>query len=187
MAISKVVYGATVLVDLTSDTVDAAHLAKGYTAHDAAGNPIVGTLEQQGSRQESGNLLEGITPSLLNGATQSGKTYVIPSGGSYGTNYIEYVLDVPTLMSDTAYFLIVYAKTDEGGESIDSVLYRQNADGSIGSDYKTGMYLETEPSFRSVSFNMIPAGARPTKLVITGTAGDYTSSISSITLMALDA
>lgn len=43
MAISKVVYGAKVLVDLTSDTVDAAHLAKGYTAHDAGGEAVSGT------------------------------------------------------------------------------------------------------------------------------------------------
>ena len=43
MAISKVVYGTTVLMDLTSDTVDAAHLAEGHIAHDAAGNLIVGS------------------------------------------------------------------------------------------------------------------------------------------------
>lgn len=55
MAISKVVYGTKTLVDLTSDTVDAAHLAAGYTAHDAAGNLIVGTLGQQTKK----NLLKG--------------------------------------------------------------------------------------------------------------------------------
>lgn len=45
MAISKVVYGATTLVDLTSDTVTADKLAKGYTAHDKAGNAVTGTAE----------------------------------------------------------------------------------------------------------------------------------------------
>lgn len=44
MAVSKVVYGATVLVDLTSDTVDAAHLVQGYTAHGADGTAITGTM-----------------------------------------------------------------------------------------------------------------------------------------------
>lgn len=34
----------TTLVDLTADTVDAAHLAEGYTAHDASGAPITGTM-----------------------------------------------------------------------------------------------------------------------------------------------
>ena len=42
--VSKVVYGTTVLVDLTADTVDAAHLASGYTAHGADGAQVSGTL-----------------------------------------------------------------------------------------------------------------------------------------------
>ena len=33
----------TVLLDLTSDTVDAAHLASGYTTHDKSGAAITGT------------------------------------------------------------------------------------------------------------------------------------------------
>lgn len=44
MAVSKVVYGTTTLVDLTSDTVDAAHLASGYTAHGADGEAVSGSL-----------------------------------------------------------------------------------------------------------------------------------------------
>lgn len=44
MAISKVNYGSNVLMDLTGDTVDAAHLAEGYTAHNASGEPITGTM-----------------------------------------------------------------------------------------------------------------------------------------------
>lgn len=41
---SKVVLtDGTVLIDLTSDTVDAAHLLASYTAHGADGAPIVGT------------------------------------------------------------------------------------------------------------------------------------------------
>jgi hypothetical protein len=36
-------------VDLINDTVDAAHLAQGYTAHDSAGNAIVGTMSGGGS------------------------------------------------------------------------------------------------------------------------------------------
>lgn len=41
---NKVVYGTTVLVDLTEDTVDAGALIDGYTAHAADGSVIVGTL-----------------------------------------------------------------------------------------------------------------------------------------------
>lgn len=41
---SKVVLATgEVLIDLTADTVDAAHLLSGYTAHDDSGAPITGT------------------------------------------------------------------------------------------------------------------------------------------------
>ena len=54
MAVNKVVYGTTVLVDLTKDTVTADKLLKGATAHDASGEPITGTLEA-GSGGSSNN------------------------------------------------------------------------------------------------------------------------------------
>jgi len=40
--ISKVVYGNDVLIDLTADTVDAAHLLSGYKAHAADGEQVTG-------------------------------------------------------------------------------------------------------------------------------------------------
>jgi len=40
---NKVVYGGTTLIDLTADTVDAAHLLSTYTAHDKSGAPITGS------------------------------------------------------------------------------------------------------------------------------------------------
>ena len=43
MAISKVVYGSTTLLDLTGDTVTASDLASGVTAHNSAGEAITGT------------------------------------------------------------------------------------------------------------------------------------------------
>lgn len=43
---NKVEIGNDVIIDLTSDTVTAAKLAQGYTAHDASGAPITGTLEE---------------------------------------------------------------------------------------------------------------------------------------------
>lgn len=48
MAVNKVVYGTTVLVDLTEDTVTVDKLAKGITAHDKTGAKITGTLESGG-------------------------------------------------------------------------------------------------------------------------------------------
>lgn len=44
MAVNKVVYAGTTLVDLTSDTVTPETLAEGVTAHDASGSIITGTM-----------------------------------------------------------------------------------------------------------------------------------------------
>ena len=41
--INKVVYGGNTLIDLTSDTITAADLAEGITAHDKSGATITGT------------------------------------------------------------------------------------------------------------------------------------------------
>lgn len=178
MAISKVVYGATVLVDLTSDTVDAEHLANGYTAHDAGGNLIVGTLEQQAD----GNLLSGVTPKFLNGVTQSGNTYTIPEGGEYGTEYIEYQLDVPKLNHDEEYCLLAYGHTQTGYRSLSAELH---FDGGVASGSSSLLFTAT-PSAKAVSFNFA-SGAKPTKLVIKAASSNGGSvDISNIILMTLD-
>lgn len=44
MAVSKVKYYGETLIDLSGDTVAPEKLLKGVTAHDANGDPIVGTL-----------------------------------------------------------------------------------------------------------------------------------------------
>ncbi len=48
MAINKVVLNNEVQLDLTADTVDASHLATGYTAHNSAGELITGTMSGGG-------------------------------------------------------------------------------------------------------------------------------------------
>ena len=48
MAVNKVVYDNNTLIDLTSDTVTADKLAQGYTAHDASGAAITGTMSGGG-------------------------------------------------------------------------------------------------------------------------------------------
>ena len=51
MAVNKVVLGENTLIDLTADTVSADKLSKGVTAHDMAGEPIVGTMEAGGGKE----------------------------------------------------------------------------------------------------------------------------------------
>lgn len=49
MAINKVIYGTSTLIDLTADTVATDTLGKDTTAHDKSGTGITGTLEGGGS------------------------------------------------------------------------------------------------------------------------------------------
>ena len=49
MAINKVIYGTSTLIDLTTDTVAVDTLGKDTTAHDKSGVEIIGTLESGGT------------------------------------------------------------------------------------------------------------------------------------------
>lgn len=75
MAYNKVVYGSTVLIDLTADTVDAAHLQDGYTAHDASGAAITGTCTYDADTSDAdavaANILYGKT-AYVNGSKVTG-------------------------------------------------------------------------------------------------------------------
>lgn len=65
MAINKVVFGNDVLIDLTADTVDAAHLLTGHTAHDKSGAVINGActydLDTSGATASQAEILAGET------------------------------------------------------------------------------------------------------------------------------
>lgn len=53
MAISKIVYSGRTLIDLTSDTITADKLKKGYTAHGADGEVINGSCEHDANTQDA--------------------------------------------------------------------------------------------------------------------------------------
>lgn len=63
--INKVVYGNTVLIDLTADTITADKILVKYTAHDAAGNLITGTCDFDVNSQDAtvavAEIIEGKT------------------------------------------------------------------------------------------------------------------------------
>ena len=63
MAVNKVVYGTTVLVDLTEDTVNASDLAKGITAHGANGELVTGNLKENNLHSDSTTVDKYITAS----------------------------------------------------------------------------------------------------------------------------
>lgn len=69
MAVNKVIYGTTVLVDLTQDSVTADALVEGKTAHGADGEPITGTnpyakAETDATVDEQAELIQQIKTAL---------------------------------------------------------------------------------------------------------------------------
>lgn len=53
MANNKVVFGSTVLIDLTADTVTADKILTNYTAHDSSGTTITGTCDYDVNSQSA--------------------------------------------------------------------------------------------------------------------------------------
>jgi hypothetical protein len=76
MAVSKIVIGDVVELDLEKDTIKADKLLKGYTAHDKDGNPITGTCEFDANTSNStateDEIVEGAT-AWANGVKLEGK------------------------------------------------------------------------------------------------------------------
>ena len=83
MAVNKVILGEDTLIDLTADTVSADKLSKGVTAHDMAGEPIVGTMEAGG------------------GASADEATIITNAEGKLetviGGKYVDALVDGPTI------------------------------------------------------------------------------------------
>lgn len=77
MAINKVVYDGSTLIDLTADTVTAATLAKGSTAHDKSGNEITGTMESGGGGLLSGFSKIATGTHTLSSAVAGGSTFTV--------------------------------------------------------------------------------------------------------------
>ena len=101
MAVNKVVYGTTVLVDLTEDTVTADKLLKGATAHDASGEPITGTLEP-GSGGSSDNNCEAYHITSASAKLNFKTTGTVKVWG-YGTATSGYSTSVYAFVGDGYY------------------------------------------------------------------------------------
>lgn len=112
MAISKVVAGGEVLLDLTKDTVSEETLAKGVTAHDKAGNQITGTNTYDVDTSEltagAAEILEGktaaaggqvLTGTMPNNGAVNGEiaektaAYTIPVGFHDGSGSVSIAAD----------------------------------------------------------------------------------------------
>lgn len=107
MAINKVVYGNNTLIDLTSDTVTADKILKGYKAHAASGEQIVGTstfdADTQDATATADEILAGetaynkgnkVTGTMKNNGAVAGKittkagAYSVPQGYHDGSGKV---------------------------------------------------------------------------------------------------
>ena len=79
---NKIIFGNEVLLDLTSDTVDAAHLLKDVTAHDKSGAQIVGTCEFDSDTSDANALASEILETKSAYALGNKLTGTMPNRGA---------------------------------------------------------------------------------------------------------
>ena len=108
MAISKVVYGGKILIDLTGDTVTADKLLDGFTAHGKDGEPITGACDFDVNSGDGtaavAEILNGktayargtkLTGTMKNNGAVAGTIstkadkYTIPQGYHDGSGYVQ--------------------------------------------------------------------------------------------------
>lgn len=108
MAINKIIYGGTTLIDLTGDTAQASHILSGYKAHSRTGEQITGTCAYDVDTSEAtataDEILSGqtagvngsmVTGTMTNNGAVSGTistkagTYTIPQGFHDGSGTVK--------------------------------------------------------------------------------------------------
>lgn len=82
MANNKVVFGSTVLIDLTADTVTADKILASYTAHNAAGDVITGTCDYDVNSQDATVKVAEILTGKTAYARGSKLTGTMPNNGA---------------------------------------------------------------------------------------------------------
>lgn len=104
MAISKVIYGDTTLIDLTSDTVEADAMLSGVTAHGANGEQIYGTMSQVTPATET-PLMDG-TAAVGTSIKYAREDHIHPHDSSIPTK-------VSDLTNDSGFIAAPSANVDE--------------------------------------------------------------------------
>ena len=130
-----------------------------------------------------------MTPSLFNGATQSGKTYIIPGSNGENAKYLEYQLDLPTLTSDTVYRISLSGGTTEDGKycTLSVNIDYLESDGSAS--FEEGEFVIDSVSSSRCADVELASGVKVTGLAISSYPyqNNQSAIVSNITLVALDA
>ena len=80
--VNKVIYGGTTLIDLTADTITAADLQSGVTAHDKSGATITGTNTYDSDTSEDNAVVAEILSGKTAHARGTALTGTMPNNGS---------------------------------------------------------------------------------------------------------
>ena len=213
MAVNKVVYGTTVLVDLTEDTVNASDLAKGITAHGANGELVTGNLKENNLHSGSTTVDKYITASnnyvKLSGEAKNdtiirqGTVYsLLAKQSEFGDALASDVAKGKTFTSADGFKIT--GKMESGGTvasddnceayhitSASTALSFKRTDGTIkvwGYGYKSlGMYQKTVYAFCGDGYYTGSSYMNPTKTSVTwGLNSDGTLSGLPSGLTALD-
>ena len=82
MAVNKVIYAGSTLIDLTADTITAADLAEGVTAHDKSGEIITGTNTYDSDTSDDTAAVAEILVGKTAHARRTKLTGTMPNNGS---------------------------------------------------------------------------------------------------------
>ena len=119
---NKVIFGDTVLIDLTADTVTPDKILAGFTAHDQSGAAITGTCEFDVDSGDATVQVAEILKDKTAYARGAKLTGTMPTGVSFYTfACISYLVDVsrsdvdpePNLLKFTTY-LTMFPKVQQG-------------------------------------------------------------------------
>lgn len=111
MAVSKVIYGGTTLIDLTTDTVVANKVLTGYTAHGADGEPITGICSYDSNTQDA---------TAADSEILSGKTAYVKGSKKTGTMANNGAVTGTIITKDGSYTIPQGYHDGSGKVSIDS-------------------------------------------------------------------
>lgn len=79
---NKIIYGGTTLIDLTGDTVTAADILTGVTAHDKSGAPITGTCDYDSDTSDATAVVAEILATKTAYVRGSKLTGTMPNNGA---------------------------------------------------------------------------------------------------------
>lgn len=144
MAINKVIYGTSTLIDLTADTVAVDTLGKDTTAHDKSGTGIVGTLESGGT---GGGSETWVLNDIVEGTSQLFEEGVVVFNTTFTSN-------------GTTFTFLAMAGDDDMGYSLQ---YAESefvlpVDVAVGNRYDFMAFLSGNQIYRKVTFSTPPTG-----------------------------